>query len=188
MGIDRIAAERALGAFLEALGLPEEARAELGGTPARVVEAYATDLLSGYAVDVAALLAAETSSVTTTARPGVVVLRDAALATLCPHHLLPGLGHATIAYRPGARLVGIGTLARVLDAYSRRLTLQETIGERVARALVEHAGARSALCRIELSHSCLSARGARQPGATVVSVATAGDDDPALSTLAGGAA
>jgi len=103
-----------------------------------------------------------------------VIVRDLAVATLCPHHLMPALGHAAVAYVPGTRLLGIGTLAGLLDAYARRLTLQETIGENVARALVEHAGALGACCELTLAHSCMSARGTRQADARVRSLATAG--------------
>jgi GTP cyclohydrolase I len=94
---------------------------------------------------------------------------------MCPHHLLPGIGAATVAYLPGDRVVGIGGLARTVDAFARRLTLQETIGEAVVRALLDHAGARGAYCRLELSHACLSARGARQPEAIVVTIARGGE-------------
>jgi GTP cyclohydrolase I len=174
MAVDRQKAERAIAAFLEALGHDPTSNPELARTPALVTEAFERDLLAGYAIDVPALLAAESGKAESDAPRGLVVVRDIQVATLCPHHLLPGLGVATVAYLPGGRLVGIGAIARTVEAFSRRLILQEAIGDKVVRALVDHAGARGAYCRLELSHACLSARGARQSSATVVTIARGG--------------
>lgn len=172
--VDRPAAERAIAAFLRALGHDPESSPELSDTPARVAEAFERDLLSGYSVDIRALLQAESVALSEDGPRGPVMVRGATVSALCPHHLLPAMGVATIAYLPGDRIVGIGTLTRLVDAYARRLTLQEAIGENVVRALVEHAGARGAYCRLELKHACLSIRGTRQPSATVVTVARRG--------------
>lgn len=174
MAVDRAAAERAIRDFLVALGHDPSRSEELSSTPARVTEAFENDLLAGQPVDVGALVRGESSPVGEHGPRGLVMVQRIRVATICPHHLLPGLGHATAAYLPGDRLVGIGTIARVVDAYARRLTLQEAIGENVVRALVEHAGALGAYCRIELQHSCLSARGARESEARVVTIARAG--------------
>jgi GTP cyclohydrolase I len=57
---------------------------------------------------------------------------------MCPHHLMPASGTATVAYAANDRIVGVGAIARVVDAFSRRLTLQETIGAEVTRALDKH--------------------------------------------------
>src|SRR5690606_13463972 len=92
----------------------------------------------------------------------------------CPHHLLPGHGSGIIAYLPGDRVAGIGTLAHVLDALARRLTLQERIGGQVVDLLVSELGARGALCKLSLTHTCLVARGMRKSGAAVESIAVAG--------------
>ncbi len=172
MPIDREAAERAIAQFLAALGHDIKSDPELAETPARVVDAFAGDLLAGYEIDVAELIA--NGSMLADGDHGRVAVRDMAIATLCPHHLLPALGHATVIYHPGARLLGLGTIASLVDAYSRRLTLQEAIARNVVQALMQHAEARGAWCRIELRHGCLSARGARQSGALVESVASAG--------------
>jgi len=172
--VDRHAAERAIAAFLRALGHDPEASSELFDTPARVAEAFERDLLAGYSVDIHALLQSESVAIAEDGPRGSVVVRDAAVSAVCPHHLLPAMGVATVGYLPGDRLVGIGTLTRLVDAYARRLTLQEAIGENVVRALVEHAGARGAYCRLELKHACLSVRGTKQPAATVITVARRG--------------
>lgn len=172
--MDRQAAERAIAEFLRAIGHDPAADPELSATPVRVVEAFADELLSGYAVDVPALLG-DGMPPTAGRRPGLVVVRDIAVATVCPHHLLPSLGHALVVYRPGERVLGLGTIARLVDAYARRLTLQEQIGENVVDALVTHAGARGAFCQLTLRHGCLSARGARHAEASVRTQAAAGE-------------
>ncbi len=173
MPIDRPAAERAIREFLRALGHDTAADPELSETPERVVRAYADELLAGYAVDVKALLAQ--GSVGGQRPSGVVVVRDVSVATVCPHHLMPSVGKATIAYLPGERVLGLGTIAELVDAFARRLALQEDIGQNVVHALMDDAGARGAYCRIVLSHACLSARGARRSEASVVTTANAGE-------------
>ena len=170
--MDREAAERAIEAFLRALGRDPELEPELAGTGARVAQAWADELLSGYAVDVDALLAANLLA----GGSGLVVVRDIPLTTICPHHLMPSTGMATVAFAPGERLVGVGTVARVVDAFSRRLALQEQIGERVVAALSRHVAPRWTACRIVMSHTCMTSRGERAHGARVETVSTAGRD------------
>jgi GTP cyclohydrolase I len=181
--VDRARAERAVREFLAALGRDVEHDAELRGTPERVVEAYSKDLLSGYDVDVAALLS-DGEAISENKVSGLVALSGIAVSTVCPHHLLLSNGVASVAYRPGSRLFGLGTLAALVNAYARRLSLQESIGENVVRALVEHGGARAAYCEIRLVHGCLVARGSRQSGAELSTTARRGDLDAAELALA----
>ena len=166
-----------------AIGREPEHEPELRGTPARVVEAYANDLLSGYDVDVQALLS-EGEAISENDSSGLIALSGIAVSTVCPHHLLLSNGIASVAYRPGSRLFGLGTLAALVNAYARRLSLQESIGESVAQALVEHGGARAAYCEIRLVHGCLVARGSRQTGAELSTSARRGDLDSAELLLA----
>src|SRR5262245_33156687 len=128
MAVDRAAARQAIADFLRALGRDPDEHAELEKTPERVVSAFADELLSGYDVDLEQLLA-DGAAVEPMPGSGVVVVRGVQIATVCPHHLLPALGSATIAYVPGSRVLGLGTLSRLVDAFARRLTLQERIGE-----------------------------------------------------------
>jgi len=157
-----------------ALGHAPSTDSELSETPRRVVEALADDLLSGYDVDVEGLLSRGRCA-SSASHASIVAITDIFVATLCPHHLLPATGTATVVYVPGPSLVGLGTLAALVDAFARRLTLQERIGELVVEALVGSAHARGAYCRLTLDHSCLQARGARQGQAQVSTVALSGD-------------
>lgn len=180
--IDKEAAARAIDDFLRALG--REPVDELAQTGARVAAAWAEDLLQGYEVDPAAILAAsvcgaeEVSAGARSSGPSapmpLVLVRDLAVTTMCPHHLLPAYGTGLVAYLPGERVVGIGAVAQVLDAFARRLTLQERIGIEVAEILVRELGARGALCKLSLTHMCLVARGERKTGAVVETLSVAG--------------
>jgi GTP cyclohydrolase I len=181
--VDRARAERAVREFLLALGREPEKDPELQGTPARVVEAYASDLLSGYDVDVKALLS-EGEAISENESSGLIALSGISVSTVCPHHLLLSNGVASVVYRPGSRLFGLGSLAALVNAYARRLSLQESIGESVVQALVEHGGARAAYCEIRLVHGCLVARGSRQTGAELSTSARRGDLDSAELALA----
>lgn len=167
--IDRQRAEEALAAFLVALGHDSE---ELRDTPARVTAAYADELLSGYAVDVPLLI--EQGSERLSGPADAVVVGPIATSTVCPHHLLVADGYATVAYEPGERILGLGTISRLVAAYSRRLVLQETIAGRVVDALMDHAGARGAFCRLRLRHSCLRSRGVRESEAEAITWAGRG--------------
>lgn len=194
--VDRAAAARAIEDFLRALGHRMEG--DLEGTGERVADAWADDLLEGESIDAAAILRegsfeAPGAGLPGSAVSGLVVLRGLSVTTMCPHHLLPAYGRATVVYLPGFRIAGIGTIAHVVDALSRRLTLQERIGTDVAELLVRELGARGALCSLALTHTCLVARGERKSGAIVETMAVAGafahgspERDLALAALAQG--
>jgi GTP cyclohydrolase I len=169
--IDRRAAAQAIEDFLRALGHAPEG--ELAGTGERVADAWADDLLEGEAIDAAAVLR-EGALDLDAEGSGLVLVRDLAVTTMCPHHLLPAHGTATVAYMPGARVAGIGTIAHVVDVLAHRLTLQERISDDVVALLVHELGARGALCRLALTHSCLIARGERKTGSIVETLAVAG--------------
>ena len=193
MAVDRKEAAKAVHAFLRALGRDPDRDEELTGTPSRVADAWADDLVDGYDVDVAELLRSE-SSPTPPASHGLVSVRGLSVSTICPHHLLPARGVGTVLYLPGPRITGLGTLARLVDAFAHRLTLQENIGTSVTGALIEHLSVRAAACKLSLSHSCLTSRGERQAAAVVETIAWSGtfekpgpDRDLALAALSGGA-
>jgi GTP cyclohydrolase IA len=181
--VDRRAAARAIEDFLRALG--HEPEGELSGTGERVADAWADDLLEGESIDPAAVLregAIDAKGVGS----GLIVLRDLSVTTMCPHHLLPAIGGAQVAYLPGGRVAGLGTIARVVDVVARRLTLQEQIGAVVVDLLVRELGAVGALCQLALTHTCLVSRGERKVGAVVETIAFAGTfaEDGAARALA----
>ena len=174
MTIDRAGAAEAIDAFLRALGRDPATEPDLEGTGQRVAAAFADEICEGYAVDVDALLRADVIC-SASAGPEIVILRDLAVATMCPHHLMPATGFATIAFEAKEKLVGLGAIARVVDAYAHRLTLQETIGQRVTDALMTHLSPVWAACRLVLTHGCIVARGERRHGTRVETIAMAGE-------------
>lgn len=174
MSVDLDGAARAIEAFLAALGHPVDSDPELGQTGRRVADAFATELLAGYAIDPAAVLA----DTTATRAPGMVLLTDIATTVVCPHHLLPAPGVAHVAYLPGDRVAGLGALARLVECHARRLALQEDVGDAIVRSLVTHLGARAAGCVLTLQPACVTARGARQHGVRATTFAFAGEADP----------
>lgn len=184
--MDREAAKEAIAAFLRAIDRPPVG--ELAQTPELVARAWCDEILSGYADDPSAIIA--NGSMANERDTGLVTLRDLHVTTMCPHHLMPGHGTADIVYLPGARLAGFGAIARALHALMRRLTLQEHAGADMADLLMDHLGARGAACRLRMFHTCLSARGNRERGASIETLAVRGsfadagaDRDLALGAL-----
>src|SRR3954465_12679589 len=116
-------------------------RAGVADTPARVARAY-KEWFAGYAVDPARLL--ERTFDEAEGYDKTVLLRDIPLVSSCEHHLAPIVGKAHVAYRPAARVVGISKLSRLVDAYSRRLQLQERLTRQIATTLFETLEARGA--------------------------------------------
>jgi len=172
--IDRVAAREAMAAFLRALGHDPANRLDLRDTPDRVTTSFADELLAGYAVDLAELVRQGACPLPGPAAADLVTVSGIQVVTVCPHHLLPGLGTATVAYFPGESCLGIGVIARLVNACARRLILQETLARTVVDTLMSHAGARGAYCRVELMHTCLTCRGAREANARVTVTARAG--------------
>jgi GTP cyclohydrolase I len=178
MPIDRTAAANAIDAFLRAIGRDPSREPDLVGTGARVADAYVDELCAGYAVDTRALLS---SSAIAGASDGLVIVRDVPITTMCPHHLLPASGSATIAMQTRARLVGLGTLASLVDAHARRLTLQERIGEAVVSDIEAVLEPEWVGCRLVLVHGCMVARGEHAVGSRVETIAVRGAAGEALS-------
>ncbi len=89
----------------------------------------------------------------------IILLKDIEFFSTCEHHFLPFIGKAHVAYIPSNKIVGISKLARVVDVFSRRLQIQERIGNQVTEALMEHLEPLAAACIIEAKHLCMSCRG-----------------------------
>lgn len=180
--MDRAAAAAAIEAFLRALGHPVEG--ELVGTGERVASLYADELLDGYRLDPAAVLR---DTIAVPEGAPLVLVERLTTHVVCPHHLTIGAGHAAVAFLPSDRVVGLGALAQLVDACTHRLVLQETAGERIARALVDHLRARGAACVLSIRHGCLEHHGEKKRGARVRTISLAGTfagEDRALALAA----
>ena len=160
----------AINDFLDALGIDRSADPELERTGERVAEAFANDLLGGYALDPVTILSERMPHTGSSA----VIVTSIQTVIMCPHHLLPASGMVHVGYAPNREVVGLGAIARLVHCFGQRLVLQETLGQQIVDALVTVLGARGAMCVAHLSPTCLTARGERKHGAEVVTVATAG--------------
>lgn len=93
---------------------------------------------------------------------GLIYLKDVEFYSTCEHHMAPFWGKAMIAYIPNGKVIGVSKLARLLDIFSRRLQIQERIGEQVTDALMQYLNPIGAACLIEAKHLCISSRGVRK--------------------------
>lgn len=153
-------------------------RPGLRETPQRVAQA-ATEFFAGVGADPAAPLAhtidVAQGPAPETAPTGAVLVRDIRFRSMCEHHLLPFAGRAHIAYLPGEQVVGLGTLAKVLDIASAQPQVQERLGEQVADAIEAGLGAKGVFVMLDAVHECLTMRGERRPDASTVTVAARGE-------------
>ncbi len=175
---DRERAARAIHDFLSALGI-DPSSPPFAETPGRVADAWIDELLEGYRVDVPALLAENVIARAAGAPSEVVVVREIPVTTMCPHHLMPGIGTAVVAFEPRDSVIGVGAVARAVQALARRLALQESIGESTAQSLFDAVRPAWAACRMILAHTCMTARGERAHGARLETLAVVGSGDRA---------
>jgi GTP cyclohydrolase IA len=140
-------------------------REGLQETPARVVRSY-EEFFSGYAIDPVALL--ERTFEETDGYDEIVLLRDIRLESYCEHHMVPIVGRAHVAYLPYRRVVGISKLARVVDAYAKRLQLQEKLTTQIANTVNDVLKPRGTAVILEAAHQCMTTRGVHKPGVTMV--------------------
>jgi GTP cyclohydrolase I len=140
-------------------------REGLRDTPARVVRAYA-DWFSGYEQDPQTYLSRTFEEVE--GYDDMVVLRDIRFESHCEHHLAPIIGRAHGGYLPTHRVVGISKLARVVEAYARRLQVQEKLNAQIAHCIQTVLEPRGVAVVIEGSHQCMTTRGVHKRGVTMV--------------------
>lgn len=140
-------------------------REGLRDTPKRVARAY-EELFAGYREDPVEIL--ERTFEETADYGDMVLLRDIRVESFCEHHILPIVGKAHIAYIPNGRVVGVSKLARTLEAYARRLQIQEKLTAQVARAIDAALRPKGVAVAIEAAHQCMTTRGVRQPGVAMV--------------------
>ena len=164
--VERVAA--AFRGFLEALGVdPEEPN--LVGTDHRVAEVY-QEILGGLRQAEPAL----TPLPNTKRYAGMVSLTDIPFYSICARHFLPFFGAAHIAYVPRERLVGLSTLTRMVDFYTRRPQLQEDLTEGIAARLDEKLAPAGVIVLVEARHLCLEMRGVSRRGVTATTTAARG--------------
>ena len=98
----------------------------------------------------------------------MVLVKDIEFASCCEHHLLPFTGKAHIGYLPDGKIVGLSKLARVVDAVARRPQVQERMTEEIADLIMNELQPRGVGVIVEATHSCMTIRGVRKPGAMTI--------------------
>ncbi|MHA7871520.1 MAG: GTP cyclohydrolase I FolE [Hyphococcus sp.] len=167
----RAMAEDAVRTLLAYYG-EDPAREGLVDTPRRFVDAY-EEFLAGYGEDPVAILSRTFEEVE--GYQDIVLMRNIRFESHCEHHIQPMIGTAHVAYLPGARVVGISKLARVVDAFARRLQSQETLTNQVANAIETALQPRGVAVLMEAEHQCISTRGIHKTGVACVTRAMTGE-------------
>lgn len=167
-GVDQPRIQRAVREILLAVGENPD-REGLRETPARVARMYA-ELFGGLHEDPRRHL----KKFFTEKCDEVVLVRDISFNSMCEHHMLPFMGKAHVAYLPGARVIGLSKLARVVEEVARRPQVQERMTEEIADLLVQELQAKGVAVVIEAEHTCMTIRGVRKPGCVCVTSAMKG--------------
>lgn len=158
-------------------GLGEDvAREGLLKTPERVAKAMAF-LTSGMGTEPADILK---SALFAEDNDEMVLVRDIEMFSLCEHHMLPFFGKAHVAYIPNGHIVGLSKIPRVVDAFSRRLQVQERLTEQVRDCIQSTLNPKGVAVVIEAQHLCMQMRGVEKQGCVTTTSAFTGAflDDP----------
>ena len=144
-------------------------REGLRETPRRIAAMY-QELFSGLKEDPVAVLSVGFEE----AHDEMVILRDIPFFSTCEHHFLPFHGRAHVGYLPDGRIVGLSKIARAVEIFARRPQVQERLTTQLATCIEEVLDARGVGVVIEAEHTCMTARGIRKPGSTMVTSAMRG--------------
>jgi GTP cyclohydrolase I len=147
------------GQFLNAMGFDYESDPQTIDTPTRVAKAWLKDLIIGSI--------SEEPSMTVFPNEenydGVVIQTGIPVVSMCAHHNLPFTGYASVAYVPGKNVVGLSKLNRIVDFYSRRPQMQESLTQQIHQFLSEKLECGSVAVSISSKHMCCSNRGIKHP-------------------------
>ena len=150
-------------AILEAVGEDPD-REGLVKTPERVAAAWRY-LTSGYDEDPDDII---NGALFTEDYQEMIVEKDIDFYSLCEHHMLPFHGRAHVAYIPRRKIVGVSKLARLVDAYARRLQVQERLTNQIANTIMERINPLGAAVVMEAEHMCMRMRGVQKQNSTIV--------------------
>ena len=160
----RAEAEDAVRTLLRYVGEDAD-RDGLKDTPARVIKAY-DEYTRGYHQDPEQILMKTFEE--TEGYDEMIVLRGIRFESRCEHHLAPIIGRAWVAYIPNGRVFGISKLARVVDAFAKRLQIQEKMTAQIANIIDKVLQPQGVGVVIKAEHHCMTARGVHKPGTDMV--------------------
>ena len=155
----------------------DPAREGLLDTPGRVVRSF-EEFYAGYQLDPKNLLSRTFEE--TDGYDELIVLRGIRFESHCEHHMVPIIGCAHVGYLPDKRVIGISKLARVVDAFAKRLQIQEKMTAQIANAIDEVLRPKGVAVVIDASHQCMTTRGVHKSGVGMVTSRMLGvlRDDP----------
>lgn len=134
-------------------------------TPSRVAKAF-QEYFRGYHDDPEAIL--QKTFEETEGYDEMIVLRGIRFESHCEHHLAPIVGRAWVGYIPNGRVVGISKLARVVEAYAKRLQIQEKMTSQIANTIEQVLNPQGVAVVIKAEHHCMTTRGIHKPGTDLV--------------------
>ncbi|AET59048.1 GTP cyclohydrolase I FolE [Paenibacillus terrae] len=138
-------------------------------TPARVARMY-EEIFAGYEVDPRDALGVTFDE----NHEELVIVKDIVYYSQCEHHMAPFFGKVHIGYVPSGKIVGLSKLARLVEAVTRRLQVQERITAQIADILNEAVSAHGVMVVVEGEHLCMCSRGVKKPGSKTVTSAVRG--------------
>ena len=157
-------AEEAIKTIIKWLG-ENPNREGLKSTPSRVIKAY-KEYFKGYKEDPTNFLKKTFTEVE--GYDDMVIEKNISIRSHCEHHMAPIIGVAHIAYIPAKKVVGLSKLARVADAYSKRLQTQERLTMQIAKTIMSVLQPRGVAVTIDASHQCMTNRGIKKENTTTV--------------------
>jgi GTP cyclohydrolase I len=166
--IDKKRIENAVKEIILAIG-EDLNREGLKDTPKRVANMY-EEILSGHSDDPEQHI----KSIFNEDYDEIVLLRDIPFYSVCEHHMMPFIGKAHVAYLPSGKVLGVSKLARIVDSFAHRLQVQERLTNQIADFLMSNLNPRGVTVVIEASHSCMTIRGIKKPGSTMITSALRG--------------
>ena len=147
-------------------------------TPERAAKAMHF-LTRGYRQDIAELI---NNAVFTSDTDEMVIVRGIEMYSMCEHHMLPFIGKCHVAYLPQGKVLGLSKIARIVDAFARRLQIQEVLTKQVAQCVNEAIGARGVGVVIEAQHMCMMMRGVEKQNSVMTTSCMLGDFRNQLQT------
>lgn len=145
-------------------------RDSLKKTPQRVAELW-DDITQGYKVDIDALMR---ESVCDDDYSQMILVKDIDYYSLCEHHLVPFFGKAHVAYIPDGKMIGLSKIPRIVDAFARRLQIQERLTNQIAKAIQSVLQPKGVAVVIEATHLCMQMRGVEKHNSVVTTSAMFG--------------
>ncbi|MEF3306752.1 GTP cyclohydrolase I FolE [Paenibacillus sp. GYB003] len=138
-------------------------------TPARVARMY-EEIFAGYSVDPREVMGVTFDE----QHEELVIIKDIVYYSQCEHHMAPFFGKIHVGYLPSGKIAGLSKFARLVEAVTRRLQVQERITSEIADILVEVLHPRGVMVIVEGEHLCMCARGVKKPGSKTVTSAVRG--------------